>query len=73
MLDHTAWNRFTVRLDRANGTGWQPLTKKLHGALSGGERAVQLPLFAAVAGGDVPGVGCGCQAAASVARASTRW
>ncbi|MBV7695666.1 TIGR02680 family protein [Streptomyces sp. TRM70350] len=51
VLDYTAWHRFTVRLDRANGTGWQPLTKKLHGALSGGEKAIalHLPLFAAVA------------------------
>lgn len=51
VLDYTAWHRFIVRLDRANGTGWQPLTKKLHGALSGGEKAIalHLPLFAAVA------------------------
>jgi uncharacterized protein (TIGR02680 family) len=51
VLDYTAWHRFTVKLDRANGAGWQPLTKKLHGALSGGEKAValHLPLFAAVA------------------------
>ncbi|MGW1669834.1 TIGR02680 family protein [Streptomyces sp. NPDC002324] len=51
VLDYTAWHRFTVRLDRAGGTGWQPLTKKLHGALSGGEKAIalHLPLFAAVA------------------------
>ncbi|WP_413759303.1 TIGR02680 family protein [Streptomyces sp. MMBL 11-3] len=51
VLDYTAWHRFTVRLDRANGKGWQPLTKKLHGALSGGEKAIalHLPLFAAVA------------------------
>ncbi|WP_230194425.1 SbcC/MukB-like Walker B domain-containing protein [Streptomyces coriariae] len=51
VLDYTAWHRFTVRLDRANGLGWQPLTKKLHGALSGGEKAIalHLPLFAAVA------------------------
>ena len=51
VLDYTAWHRFVVRLDRANGTGWQPLTKKLHGALSGGEKAIalHLPLFAAVA------------------------
>ncbi|MGW0843479.1 TIGR02680 family protein [Streptomyces sp. NPDC002787] len=51
VLDYTAWHRFTVRLDRANGTGWQPLTKKLHGALSGGEKAIalHLPLFATVA------------------------
>jgi len=51
VLDYTARHRFTVRLDRANGTGWQPLSKKLHGALSGGEKAIalHLPLFAAVA------------------------
>ncbi|MFJ8691792.1 TIGR02680 family protein [Streptomyces roseolilacinus] len=51
VLDYTAWHQFTVRLDRANGNGWQPLTKKLHGALSGGEKAIalHLPLFAAVA------------------------
>lgn len=50
VLDYTAWHRFTVRLDRANGEGWQPLSKKLHGALSGGEKAIalHLPLFAAV-------------------------
>lgn len=50
VLDYTAWHQFTVRLDRANGAGWQPLTKKLHGALSGGEKAIalHLPLFAAV-------------------------
>ncbi|MFF9340460.1 TIGR02680 family protein [Streptomyces sp. NPDC014773] len=51
VLDYTAWHRFTVRLDRSAGTDWQPLTKKLHGALSGGEKAIalHLPLFAAVA------------------------
>ncbi|MFE9645140.1 TIGR02680 family protein [Streptomyces sp. NPDC006365] len=51
VLDYTAWHQFVVRLDRANGAGWQPLTKKLHGALSGGEKAIalHLPLFAAVA------------------------
>ncbi|MDX3762051.1 SbcC/MukB-like Walker B domain-containing protein [Streptomyces sp. AK02-04a] len=51
MLDYTVRHRFTVRLDRANGTGWQPLSKKLHGALPGGEKAIALylPLFAAVA------------------------
>lgn len=49
MLDYTVRHRFTVRLDRANGTGWQPLSKKLHGALPGGEKAIALylPLFAA--------------------------
>ncbi|MFF2205164.1 TIGR02680 family protein [Streptomyces sp. NPDC058145] len=51
VLDYTAWHRFIVRLDRADGNGWQPLTKRLHGALSGGEKAIalHLPLFAAVA------------------------
>lgn len=51
VLDYTAWHQFVVRLDRANGQGWQLLTKKLHGALSGGEKAIalHLPLFAAVA------------------------
>lgn len=51
VLDYTAWHRFVVKLDRADGAGWQLLTKKLHGALSGGEKAIalHLPLFAAVA------------------------
>jgi hypothetical protein len=51
VLDYTSWHQFVVKLDRANGTGWQLLTKKLHGALSGGEKAIalHLPLFAAVA------------------------
>jgi uncharacterized protein (TIGR02680 family) len=51
VFDYTAWHQFVVKLDRANGTGWQLLTKKLHGALSGGEKAIalHLPLFAAVA------------------------
>ncbi|MEV0628929.1 TIGR02680 family protein [Nonomuraea wenchangensis] len=51
VLDYTSWHRFTVRLDRGDGEGWQDLTRKLHGALSGGEKAIalHLPLFAAVA------------------------
>ncbi|MFF9351262.1 TIGR02680 family protein [Streptomyces sp. NPDC014734] len=51
VLDYTAWHSFTVSLDRADGKGRQPLTKRLHGALSGGEKAIalHLPLFAAVA------------------------
>ncbi|MQA07986.1 MAG: TIGR02680 family protein [Pseudonocardiaceae bacterium] len=51
VFDYTAWHQFVVKIDRANGTGWQLLTKKLHGALSGGEKAIalHLPLFAAVA------------------------
>ncbi|HSV68000.1 MAG TPA: TIGR02680 family protein [Mycobacteriales bacterium] len=51
VFDYTAWHQFVVKIDRANGAGWQLLTKKLHGALSGGEKAIalHLPLFAAVA------------------------
>ena len=51
VFDYTAWHQFVVKVDRANGTGWQLLTRKLHGALSGGEKAIalHLPLFAAVA------------------------
>jgi uncharacterized protein (TIGR02680 family) len=51
VFDYTSWHQFVVKIDRANGTGWQLLTKKLHGALSGGEKAIalHLPLFAAVA------------------------
>ncbi|TMS00554.1 TIGR02680 family protein [Nonomuraea basaltis] len=51
VLDYTAWHRFMVKLDRGDGQGWLDLTRKLHGALSGGEKAIalHLPLFAAVA------------------------
>ncbi|HEX6074816.1 MAG TPA: TIGR02680 family protein [Micromonosporaceae bacterium] len=51
VFDYTSWHQFVVRVDRANGAGWQLLTRKLHGALSGGEKAIalHLPLFAAVA------------------------
>jgi uncharacterized protein (TIGR02680 family) len=51
IFDYTTWHQFVVKIDRANGAGWQLLTKKLHGALSGGEKAIvlHLPLFAAVA------------------------
>jgi hypothetical protein len=51
VLDYTTWHQFVVKIDRANGAGWQLLTRKLHGALSGGEKAIalHLPLFAAVA------------------------
>lgn len=50
VLDYTKWHRFTVRLNREDGNGWQDLTKRMHGALSGGEKAIalHLPLFAAV-------------------------
>ncbi|MHA6800026.1 TIGR02680 family protein [Bounagaea algeriensis] len=51
VFDYAAWHRFVVKINRGGDTGWQPLTKKLHGALSGGEKAIalHLPLFAAVA------------------------
>lgn len=51
VLDYTDWHRFTVELDKDDGTGWQALTKRAHGKLSGGEKAIalHLPLFAAVA------------------------
>lgn len=53
VFDYTKWHRFVVHVDRGRDTdvGWQKLTKKLHGALSGGEKAIalHLPLFAAVA------------------------
>ena len=50
VFDYTAWHQFLVRIDRRDGNGWQELTKRLHGALSGGEKAIalHLPLFAAV-------------------------
>ncbi|MEU5848399.1 TIGR02680 family protein [Saccharopolyspora shandongensis] len=51
VLDYTAWHQFVVKVDRGRGEGWQPVTKRLHGALSGGEKAIvlHLPLFAAAA------------------------
>ncbi|MDT0329992.1 TIGR02680 family protein [Nocardiopsis lambiniae] len=51
VLDYTAWHRFTVELDKDDGAGWQVLTRRAHGGLSGGEKAIalHLPLFAAVA------------------------
>lgn len=51
VLDYTKWHMFVVNLDRDDGNGWRPVTKRVHGALSGGEKAIilHLPLFAAVA------------------------
>ncbi|WP_068057193.1 TIGR02680 family protein [Nocardia xishanensis] len=51
VFDYTKWHQFIVKVDRGSGDGFQELTKKLHGALSGGEKAIalHLPLFAAVA------------------------
>ncbi|MGJ7907856.1 TIGR02680 family protein [Actinopolyspora sp. H202] len=51
VFDYTKWHRFDVRIDRGRDNGWELLTRKLHGALSGGEKAIalHLPLFAAIA------------------------
>jgi hypothetical protein len=51
VFDYTSWHQFVVKVDRSGGNSWQLLTRKLHGALSGGEKAIvlHLPLFAAVA------------------------
>lgn len=51
VLDYTAWHQFVVRVDRGDGAGWQQVTKRVHGTMSGGEKAVvlHLPLFAAAA------------------------
>jgi hypothetical protein len=50
VLDYRQWFAFTVEERPANGT-WRKLTKKTHGAGSGGQKAVMLhlPLFAAAA------------------------
>lgn len=49
VFDYTAWHHFQVTIDR--GKGAEKLTSRLHGALSGGEKAIalHLPLFAAIA------------------------
>ena len=50
VLDYRRWYRFEVQ-HRDPGQGWARLTRKAHGAGSGGKKAVMLhlPLFAAVA------------------------
>jgi uncharacterized protein (TIGR02680 family) len=50
VFDYTAWHRFTVTVDLGEGTGPRQVTRKLHGTLSGGEKAIvlHLPLFAAL-------------------------
>jgi hypothetical protein len=40
VLDYTKWHRFSVQLDKADGHGWQELTRRAHGQLSGGEKAI---------------------------------
>ncbi|MET7969770.1 TIGR02680 family protein [Micromonospora sp. NPDC005305] len=47
-LDYRRWHRFVVQI--RSGTGdWSPVTRRQHGAKSGGEKAIvlHLPLFAA--------------------------
>jgi hypothetical protein len=55
VFDYTAWHRSVVKVDRMIGMGWQPLTKELHGALSGGEKAIalHLPPWPPLPGADV--------------------
>ena len=51
VLDYRQWHEFTVAMDKGDGSGWLQVTKRRHGALSGGEKAISLhlPLFAAAA------------------------
>jgi uncharacterized protein (TIGR02680 family) len=51
IFDYTGWHRFVVTVDLGEGTGPRQVTRKLHGTLSGGEKAIvlHLPLFAALA------------------------
>lgn len=51
LLDYRQWWRFTISFRRGPDQGYEPLTSKAHGSLSGGEKAVclHLPLFAAAA------------------------
>ena len=51
MFDYTAWHRFLVTVDLGDDSGGRQVTRKLHGTMSGGEKAIvlHLPLFAAIA------------------------
>jgi uncharacterized protein (TIGR02680 family) len=51
VLDYRRWHQFVVLMDKGDGAGPVALTKRKHGALSGGEKAIalHLPLFAAAA------------------------
>lgn len=50
-FDYRRWHRFGVDVRERDGGRWRPLTRRSHGAGSGGEKAVMLhlPLFAAMA------------------------
>ena len=60
VLDYRQWHEFTVAMDKGDGSGWLPVTKRRHGALSGGEKAISLhlPLFAAAAAHYRAAAGC---------------
>ncbi|MEV6693890.1 TIGR02680 family protein [Micromonospora sp. NPDC051196] len=47
-LDYRRWHRFVVQI-RSGAGDWSPVTRRQHGAKSGGEKAIvlHLPLFAA--------------------------
>ena len=49
VLDYRSWYSFTIQFQAHGQGGWRKLTKKAHGAGSGGQKAVMLhlPLFAA--------------------------
>ena len=51
VFDYTAWHRFLVTVDLGDDGGQRQVTRKLHGTMSGGEKAIvlHLPLFAAIA------------------------
>ena len=51
VFDYTAWHRFLVTVDLGDDGGGRQVTRKLHGTMSGGEKAIvlHLPLFAAIA------------------------
>lgn len=51
VFDYTGWHQFRVQMARGETAEWKPLTRQVHSALSGGEKAIalHLPLFAALA------------------------
>ncbi|MCR6688822.1 TIGR02680 family protein [Cellulomonas sp.] len=51
VFDYTQWHQFRVQMTRNDASGWRTLTRRVHSALSGGEKAIalHLPLFAALA------------------------
>lgn len=51
VLDYRSWHQFVALMKKNDAEGWAAITKRRHGALSGGEKAISLhlPLFAAAA------------------------